>query len=332
MALKNNATELLFDISPGLELRGSEYIYHYTSWRVARDYILGGNRSIRFGSVSHMNDPLEFQKIQPPSIYGAWSETVIPRISNQIRKANREGVRMFCTTKDIPSRRVGLSDYPQTMPIRGFTHAPMWHHYADSHEGVCLILSKSILSQAINGSLGSQGKLMSGDVQYSVSDNFIDGTGNIFKPETDMENWSDQKLAQYVKKQMDKRRTEFYFTKHSSWQYEQEYRWVFSGNGSPTNDVSIGNAVVGLVVGSDFDSVKHAQVKDVVSQLEIPVRRIWWSNGAAAPLWDLEAFEGEYDPGTELESEAKKRRARRRESLIRRAEEIQLENSAEKSI
>lgn len=319
---RNDSEKHLFDTSDKLWKKGKEeYLYHYTSWQVAKEHILSGDQSIRFGFMSEMNDPLEFTGVSP-NLYGdSKGDRDLPlRIWGAIKLVTREKVQLFCTTEDICSKSCasvirtskGLQNVTQILERakRGFGHAPMWHHYAEQHQGVCLIFNKKILQTEIGKALESQGIVLQGSISYTEErDEGIDFNKH-FKME-DVADFDGDQLEGCVKKIVRLDGYQHLFNKNIDWSYEKEFRWAFISDNQENIFVPVKNALAGIVLGCDFDSSLHADAKCLAQQNNIPIERVFWNNGSIAPPWPPEAFEKggrleSWENGAKLRRESRK--------------------------
>ncbi|MEO9463315.1 MAG: DUF2971 domain-containing protein [Marinomonas sp.] len=294
--------------------KDQEYVYHYTSWDTARSYILSGKKTMRFGSIDHMNDPLEFNNIQMP-LYGVpRNDRDMPRrMLEAISWATKHGIQLLCTTKDqlaiTSPHENGLLFH--SAAVRGFARPPMWNHYGGGHEGVCLIFDRSKLNQNIVKAANEKGRLFNEDVTYTKLDlgSAFPRLGGKFKLREEMSEWNEGAFNEYARRIVLGERRAFFATKHDDWQYECETRWVFASDTLENLLVPIKNALSGIVVGCDFDCEHHDAVRALANAFGVPVRRIWWNNGIAVTPAALGVFE----TGGRLEAWEKKAKVRRQE-------------------
>lgn len=275
--------------------RDSEYVYKYCSWEVARDYVLSGQKTLRLSDIRTMNDPLEFSRFNITLYGGEGGEDFPFRFWSAIHRATKEGVRFFCCTQDIQSDFNHLTGFFTKLSVRGFDHPAMWNHYAKQHEGVCLIFKKLELDAVIRGALAQQGEILSGSINYHSSATSIGFYDNLFPISDGMETWTDIELAEHTRKRTLEIKNQVFFSKSVEWSNENEFRWVFIGEGDGPLDIPIGGSLAGIVAGCDFDNEYHNELSKLAADNGIPVRRLWWNNGFANSPWDLGAFE---DPDT----------------------------------
>ena len=282
--------EHLFKIDDTWRQQDCEFVYKYCNWDTAKNYILSGKKTIQLNNIFTMNDPLEFSTLSI-NLYGVPKDDDPLRYWNAINKVTKEGVKLFCCTEDVSTNFNESTRFMSQPAIRGFAHPPMWNHYANKHEGVCLIFKKEELDTAISAALSSQGHLFSSPVQYWPN-NWSQGFSNDPLPmNRGIETWDELKLVSYFTKKAIENRKQLFFSKISDWQYEHEFRWVYLGEGEGPIDVPYQNALAGIVLGCDFDNSFHDEAKNLAKENSVPIRRVWWRNGYAVSPWPLDAFE-----------------------------------------
>ena len=55
---------------------------------------------------------------------------------------------------------------PQEPFNRGYSHPRLWEQYADNDEGICLVLERAALVEAVTRAASSHGRLEHGPVTY----------------------------------------------------------------------------------------------------------------------------------------------------------------------
>lgn len=305
----NRFEEHLFQVEDKWRESKHDLIYKYCSWDTARKFILSGKKTIRLNDIQTMNDPLEFSFLSI-NLYGGSKDFDPIKYWDAIKKVTKEGVRLFCCSRDNSSNFNEATGYMSQAAVRGFAHPAMWNHYANSHEGVCLIFKKNELNNAISDSLSENGHLLSSEVKYWPN-NWSQGySKDIFPIKKGIEKWSEDILKSYLTKKAIEQQEQLFFSKVSDWQYENEFRWVFLGQETGPIDVPYGEALAGIVLGCDFDSNLHEEARNLARENAVPIRRIWWKNGYAATPWPLEAFE-KGDTLEKWEEQAAYRRSKR---------------------
>lgn len=299
---------ILFDVDKQWSGGVDEYVYHYTTWPTAREFILGGLRQLLVNPITRMGDPLEFEDINVTLSGGIDDEQLPLRVWTAIRKATRYGIKLLCVSQDQKAVVQQPANLIHQTALRGFAHPSMWHHYGADHEGVCLVFNKVRLHEAVAAAVHSTGRVFCGSVAYQRNNEIWKtgpsiGEDQAAMTEADMETWAREQMFQHWRT--------LFLTKHTDWKPETEYRWVVASSSDDPLFVPIANSLVAVVVGSDFDSGDHRELEVLAGGLNVPVRRIWWRNGEPNPPSDLKAFESG-GPLETWETKAAARRSRRR--------------------
>jgi len=268
-----------------------EFVYKYCSWKVAKEHILAGTKTLRLNDVLSLNDPLEFERFSVNLYGGPGDDSFPPRYWNAIHQATKSGIRYFCCSQDIASDFNSTSGLLMRHAVRGFAHPSMWNHYGSQHEGVCLILKKSSLNKTIHRNLTGKGYVFSGPIRYVPNSASLEFYKNLFPIEKGMNEWTNEKLTDHARRIAVMRRSQLFFTKSQEWSVENEFRWAFIGDGEGPVDIPVNDTLAGIILGCDFDNKSHAEAEKLAYENGIPVRRVWWKNGFACPPWPLNAFE-----------------------------------------
>jgi Protein of unknown function (DUF2971) len=259
-----------------------EYVYHYTTWERLLDIMHAG---FRLSPLATMNDPRESKEwllhlmIQtdflpedrgrrriPDETIAAAQATV-----NDYRSKVRVGA--FCIDHSLENREDGV--------FRGYGHPRMWAQYADNHKGVCIVLNKAGLDRAIRERYPMSGDswVRSGRVRYVES--MWDDPAFL-----SIELSSVVQARENVRDHLVNNADTLFFTKHTDWRDENEYRWVYYGAGGlETGEVgfqspfvNIKNHVAALVLGADYNNA-HLPVARLFSRTHnlngAVVRCVW---------------------------------------------------------
>jgi Protein of unknown function (DUF2971) len=236
------------------------YIYHYTKWERLLDIMHTG---LRLGPLAQMNDPRESKDWYPrlsfrgdPSLTNNEIAAYIAAVAEYKKKIR---VAAFCL-----DRRPSGEGYDRSH--RGYSRPRMWAQYAENHKGVCIVIDRTGLDQAIHLRYPDQhgSWVLAGKVEYieSVrSDPMYLGISLR----------SDHDIEASVRDTFTHSADRLFFVKHADWRDENEYRWVYYDsdgtgtgiNGSQGPFVDIRNHVVGLVLGADY------------ADAQLPVARIF---------------------------------------------------------
>lgn len=223
------------------------YVYHYTRWERLLNIMDTG---FRLSVLAYMNDPRESKDWNLSTVSYEPAPMVDEPAFNRAVADYKRRIRVGAFCLDQPSGAAGSQGH------RGYAHPRMWAQYAENHKGVCIVMSRDILNQAIrtkyrdqNGSWVEDGKVR-----------YVDTVPE--DPATQAVKFDQEEyhIESTVRNHFTKFRDSMFFVKHVDWRDENEYRWVYydadeSGTGSNGNKspfVDIKHSVAALVLGQDY--------------------------------------------------------------------------------
>ena len=172
--------EFTKEMNPFMIYNGN-HLFHYTSFEAAIK--ICASLSLRFGAFSNMNDIAEASR----NIGG-----MLPVDEIEKELATYKSISL---TRDKATRR-------------GFAIDPLWGHYAQKGNGVCLVFDREIIEANLAKQFG--GRAMMRPISYLPN-----ATNAIFfDSEKPLE--LEKEIAQDIE--------EIFFTKSLDWEYEQEER------------------------------------------------------------------------------------------------------------
>lgn len=158
------------------------HVFHFTSFEAALKII--SSTSLKFGSFKNMNDIAEVRR----EFFGILPEEKYLEVI--------EKYQSISLTEDKQKRR-------------GFAIDPLWGHYAQNGNGVCLVFNKKLLKHNL--------KIQFGDfIAIRPIDYLVNFSNGVFDNET----VSSKEIEQFVISHIE----DIFFTKSIDWQYEQEIR------------------------------------------------------------------------------------------------------------
>lgn len=175
-------------MNPFMKYSG-KHVFHFTKFESALRII--ATKSLKFGHFNNMNDIAEVKR----DVYGM----VPPK-----------------TILDELSKYQSISLTLDNSSHRGFYIDPLWGHYAQGGNGVCLVFDKDKLAKRIREQFGERATME--PIQYSS------GHSNAVFTEGD----SQEKVKKFIKDNLQ----EVFFTKSIDWKYEQELRILIEGHGT----------------------------------------------------------------------------------------------------
>jgi hypothetical protein len=224
------------------------YVYHYTRWERLLDIMQAG---FRLGALTAMNDPRESKDWNLPTATQEPGPMVDQGAVNRTVASYRRKIRLGAFCIDQP---YGAAD---NQGRRGYARPRMWAQYAENHKGVCVVMSRAGLNEAIrarypdhDGSWVHDGSVKYVETaQEDPSTRFVNFLGQA----------NDIELT--VRDYFYELRESMFFVKHADWRDENEYRWVYydadeSGTGvdgfkKPFVNIK-NNVVAALVLGADY--------------------------------------------------------------------------------
>jgi hypothetical protein len=242
--------------SPGLE-----YVYHYTRWERLLDIMATG---FRLGPLARMNDPRESKDwmldllIQGTTLPDETAITAWKEIQDYRRKIR---VAAFCL--DQPYGNL------DNQGRRGYARPRMWAQYADNHRGVCIVLNRVGLEQAIRRRYPERDGswVRAGRVQYVETPQEDVMSSSVVLNSVDQ-------ARESVQEHFYRHAERLFFTKHVDWRDENEYRWVYyDADQSQTGEdglkapfVDIKAHVAAVVLGADYADA-HLPIARMFAQI-----------------------------------------------------------------
>lgn len=183
------------------------------------------DKELRLNSWSRMNDPRESKQWRSSGALqaiGGYTETeMYRRIDNILRRS----ARLMALTAD---RSAHPSASSRDLFHRGWANSALWAHYADNHQGVCLVLGAPELVETVHNSAPdietvrdeiSDGVryVNAGAITYSDQPITIDLTGKFSSQDS-----LDEAIERYLDTQW--KQFNLHMTKTRDWAYENEWR------------------------------------------------------------------------------------------------------------
>ena len=261
-----------------------KFLYHYTSAARALTNILP-SMTLRLGPLKDLNDPRE-AKTWPFNIYSrspasnsSFKTSMFADISSYITITSL----VLCCTRDDPT----VTETDADRDIRsGYGHPRMWSQYADNHRGVCLVLDLTRLQQEIS----TQFQI------YPTHHGPVSYLSSVYAPRTagtdraydltyledllvDYKPFVDNHVAQNFRV--------LFFTKHSDWQDEWEYRWVMRKDDGKPVLLSVSNCLKAVILGADCNDQDSARILDICESHNVEVYKAYWHG------WSVSIFKHE---------------------------------------
>lgn len=246
------------------------YLYHYSSFEKATKIIY--SNSIRFSNIFSLNDTTEYK----PKVIFSKEDPINEEILNRCREINRL-IKICCFTQDnIEIKRFTKKNdfYFTDYSGRGFALPRMWAQYGGDNRGVCFIINKLNLENAICEQLKILG---SKPIQYVDRYScfcFTAKAVSTFKNQVLSREPDNSMAADKFMETYPKYIDENYFTKLSDWRDEHEYRIaLFSSNGENLTIGNFANFIEGIIIGENVDAVDAAIISKLLKR-KVPIKRI----------------------------------------------------------
>jgi hypothetical protein len=250
------------------------YLFHYTRLSTAIESILP-ELKLRFSRFSNMRDPRETHWAFSASLWGDIPDVDEKFWGIQSRLEElKSSVRLLSFTEDDSRDRRP----PDEVFGRGFSHPRLWEQYAGNHAGVCLVLDKAALQEAVKGSTAAHGVLEQGPVAYRDRPITIEASG------VDLREVSERGHDDVLNEHLDRHVRELFFTKLEDWASEVEYRFLTRWEAAEELHVDVRPALKGVIAGHAVSREYAPSLEALCEPHEIGVFKITWQNGLPIPL------------------------------------------------
>ncbi len=145
------------------EFDPNRYLYHYTSYETAMDYILPDMRW-RLNQAANLNDPKEAEVDEWMVPYANTVDR--DQVEAQIKEITdyfRFNVKIACFSKDArPPHDIFRSSN------LGYSKPRMWATYGDTHRGACLVFDKGLVKRNLLRDIPDAHFQFDGAVRYAL--------------------------------------------------------------------------------------------------------------------------------------------------------------------
>lgn len=246
---------------------------HYTSKEVAVKYILPEMR-VRFNPILKSNDPFEYRnKINGVSAFNfdrkefnkTWNDV------NEYSRLTTLKARIFCCSASF--NQEGIEPLVKNS---AFGNMMMWDRYGDKHCGVSLLFNKEKLLESFD-KLNENYRMVKSDSIYydEIEENLVD----IRTVQIDhLKNPQDLVYNHY-----NKYLEPLFFSKDSTWEKENEYRFIIIDDSREDIYLSIKDAMIGIVVGDKFSDLDLPELY----QFKLPIYQCCVTTRADKNEWFL---------------------------------------------
>lgn len=250
----------------------SDLVFHYTTYTTALEKILRYGK-IRFGELGNSPDPYEQCVWNFGRLYDGGSEEEYRKADKEVdssieRIHKRTG--FFCTAND----ELNLDNSPHDG--RGYMRFTLWDRYADKQKGICFVFDKIKLQNTVTD-----------EVTARIAEDFDGGKDVAYKfpPPNKMfpvhqltfkitpsinKNGIENTILQRIKRFS----KELLFTKYSTWESENEYRFVVICNDVVPFEVNISGSLIGIVLGVQFPNCYIPLIENAINKFQINAAEI----------------------------------------------------------
>jgi hypothetical protein len=239
-------------------------IYHFTKRETAIAHILNSGK-LMFGDFKLTNDPWEYKKRMTSASGWNWNNSStdkILEITDTIDKIiETSGFLSFCQNSYNAKRLVA----------HGCLKSRMWSQYGESHSGICLVFSKSVLLNQLNDEFSIPFLIYNDSMSYEntiTNDIQIDG-----------EEINNLQLNEIVMRYISSSYQEIFFNKQIDYRDECEFRIVAVpkfGKSASGALLDISQSIKTIILGDAFPDVYLPTIKELSNKLNVPYRRLHW--------------------------------------------------------
>jgi hypothetical protein len=222
-----------------------------------------------------MRDPRETHWAFSASFYGDVpdDDALFWRMQARVNEL-KSTVRVLSLTQDDDRTRLMQDE----VFGRGFSHPRLWEQYADNHAGVCLVLDKRRLLDAVLTAASSKGTLEHGPVAYR------DGAIEAAASGVDLQAISQQGIDQVLTHHLERHVRELFFTKLEDWASEEEFRFVLRWDDDDELYVNVEDALRGVIVGHAVAKEYAPALEALCAPMKVQLAKIQWMNGRPIPV------------------------------------------------
>jgi len=257
------------------------YVYHYTNLATARDYILK-NRTLRLGTFARTNDPRESKNWT----FNLSSRTGIDlgrydfeKTSKWLSSALKSKTRLLCFSVDRPPL---TGDHTKDIFSRGLAKPRMWAQYGDNHAGVCLVLDRAKLLEAVKATYKDIIHIC-GPVEYK-DQSFMRSLGP-HEFAIDVDQLEVLGPSGYVGAHLRAHYKSLFFSKLLDWRDESEWRIVVFANTDEDLFLQIEESLVGVIHGASALREGSESLFKLTDSWNVEHMGLKWNN--SAPWYDL---------------------------------------------
>jgi hypothetical protein len=250
------------------------YFFHYTTRDAAFEHIIP-ERRMRLSPYRLMGDPLE---ASGPQLAGSFWIPQEPDAEEDLQTAYFEAVaevqkvrgqtKMLSLTVDAPRRMNRVVE--SNAFVSGWARARMWEHYAERHQGVCLVFERHSFEAGVLAQLRER----SPDAGYGPVAYSDEGLAASAAASVPIQHGVPG--IQIARDHVKKHARDFYFLKVSDWASEHEYRFIEPSTNDDYSYVDVGDSFVGVIAGHRFPTWQRFSATKICGDAGVDLRHVFW--------------------------------------------------------
>jgi hypothetical protein len=248
-------------------IEDEEILYHYTSSKIAIDYILK-DLTLLASPLKGVNDPKENKE----KYFSNTSEINLKDINSIMNEWFLNYSKIICFSQDNMN---GDTHYDA-----GYGKSRMWSQYGENHKGICLGFKKRKILESFER---VEGCFWKGNRNIEYTNN-LHLKLPIFNLSLNPNIINDKiSKANNISLYFGKNRNHFYFEKVNDWKQENEYRLVLFNVSKNKLYLDISEALHSIYLGVDFPKTEIKNLKKLIPNDSIQIYKIELINNLFYP-------------------------------------------------
>jgi len=234
-------------------INSEDAIFHYTTKKVFFESILQ-NFTLRLSPLEMMNDPIEYGiPISAYSMIGSPKKNtkLINEAYDYLNNLKLRKTKIACFCSNIENQ------------TKGYLRSRMWSQYGENHEGLCLVFSKSAISNLIDNNFKFEAV------------NYIDEPFPLLDYIINYNELIQKSLKHYFDDFFEKTYKNIFFKKIIDYRDESEYRLLkrVESKDLVFDYFNIKKCLKGIIIGDKFQTVYHIILKKIEKDYKLDIRQ-----------------------------------------------------------
>jgi hypothetical protein len=249
------------------------FFFHYTTREAAFEHIIP-SRTIRLSPYALMRDPLEARA----EVGAAYAGPPDQAEHQDITRAYFDAVRVMQEARwqyKLLSFTVDEEDDDMDQFDRvfgaGWTRARMWEHYAETHQGVCLVFHREAFEATALRQLSSRSPgSLAGPVRYTRA-------GLAETPAISLGGLAaGADGTRLAREHLNNLAKDLFFLKLLDWKSEHEYRFMEPGQDDNYSSIQLEDTLAGVILGHRFPRWQVASALTICKDEGIDLSQVNW--------------------------------------------------------